>query len=112
MTLVVLSDFLITDSEPVQALSELAAFPGQVHAVVLGRRLPADLLDERITITHIGRDDAPGAVARAVFTSLITHRPGSHPSGASHDSTASGRRLSPISQHIFSLLRSRSGDTR
>ena len=73
-TLVVLSDFLLLDPEPERVLAELAAFPGQVHAVVLGTRLPAGVLDERITVTHIEHNDPPGAVARAVFASLITHR--------------------------------------
>ncbi|TNC23708.1 hypothetical protein [Amycolatopsis alkalitolerans] len=77
VTLVVLSDFLLMDPDPRGVLSDLAAFPGDVHAVVLGARLPAGVLDERITVTHIGRDDPPGAVARAAFASLITHRPGS-----------------------------------
>jgi len=33
------------------------------------------VLDERITVTHIEHNDPPGAVARAVFASLTTHRP-------------------------------------
>nr|BFF20305.1 hypothetical protein GCM10025730_38260 [Promicromonospora thailandica] len=39
-TLVVLSDFFLTDSDPGAVLSDLAAFPGTVHAVVLGGRPP------------------------------------------------------------------------
>jgi hypothetical protein len=82
VTLVVLSDFQLLDPEPKQVvLAELAAFPGQVHAVVLGSDLPAGMLDERITVTPIGGDDPPGAVARAVFTSLTTYRLRSRPSG-------------------------------
>ncbi|MFK4102901.1 hypothetical protein ACI2L1_23005 [Streptomyces sp. NPDC019531] len=77
-TLIVASDFLLMDAEPAQVLSELAAFPGQVHAVVLGARLPAGVLEERITMTRIRRDDPPGAVARALFSSMVIHRPGSH----------------------------------
>jgi hypothetical protein len=88
-TLVVLSDFLLTDREPGPVLSRLAAFPGQVHAVVLGVRVPAGVLDERITVTHIGRDDPPGAVARALFHSLTTYRPGSRPAS----DTATRRRV-------------------
>lgn len=75
-TLVVLSDFALLDPDPGPVLTELAAFPGQVHAVVLGRALPAGVLDERITVTPIDRDDPPGAVARALFSSLTTHRIG------------------------------------
>ncbi|TDU06602.1 hypothetical protein EDD99_5165 [Streptomyces sp. 846.5] len=77
-TLVVLSDFWLLDPEPANVFSELATFPGDVHAVVLGAHLAADALDERITVTHIERGDPPGAVARALFSSLVAHRPGSH----------------------------------
>jgi len=79
-TLVVLSDFQLLDPDSGQVLAELAAFPGAVHAVVLGGRLSPGVLDEAITVTCVGRDDPPGAVARAFFASLITHRHGSHPS--------------------------------
>lgn len=78
-TLVVLSDFLLLDPEPAAVLDELAGFPGDVHAVVLGARLPAGVLAQRIAVTHIQRDDPPGAVAKAVFASLTAHRPGSYP---------------------------------
>jgi len=81
VTLVVLSDFQLLDPDPAQVLAELAAFPGAVHAVVLGTGMPAGVLDKRITITHVQRDDPPGAVARALFASLITHRPGSRHNG-------------------------------
>lgn len=77
ITLVVLSDFQLFDPEPGQVLSDLATFPGSVHAVVLGGRLPAGVLDERIAVTHINRGSRPGAVARALFSSLVMHRPGS-----------------------------------
>ncbi|MFV2194752.1 hypothetical protein [Nocardiopsis sp. LOL_012] len=76
-TLVVLSDFLLMDSDPAAALAELAAFPGEVHAVVLGSWMGADAFNERITVTPIERDDPPGAVARALFASLVARRPGS-----------------------------------
>jgi hypothetical protein len=91
-TLVVLSDFLLTDTEPAVTLSDLAAFPGQVHAVVLGVRMPAGVLNERITVTHVGRDDPPGAVARALFHSLTTYRPGSSAHHAAGDPGASSQR--------------------
>lgn len=76
-TLMVLSDFQLFDPEPGQVLSGLAAFPGEVHAVVLGDWLPPGVLDERITITYVDRISPPGAVARAVFGRLVAHRPGS-----------------------------------
>jgi hypothetical protein len=81
-TLVVFSDFLLLDPNPNHVLARLAAFPGDVHAVVLGSRPPAGLQNERITVTCVMRDDPPGSVARALFSSLITHRPGSQLDGA------------------------------
>lgn len=80
-TLVVLSDFLLLDPDPRTVLSDLAAFPGAVHAVVLGTTMPAGVLDERITVTHVGREDPPGAAARAIFSSLVAHRQGSTVAG-------------------------------
>ncbi|MBB1152467.1 hypothetical protein [Amycolatopsis dendrobii] len=74
VTLVVLSDFLLMDADPRGVLSDLAAFPGTVHAVVLGTHLPAGVLDDAITVSQIERDDPPGTVARALFTSLVQHR--------------------------------------
>jgi hypothetical protein len=82
ITLVVLSDFQLFDPDPAEVLSHLAAFPGDVHAVVLGGHLPAGVLDGRITVTQVGQDSHPGAVARALFSSLVMHRPGSQVSGA------------------------------
>jgi hypothetical protein len=81
VTLVVLSDFLFMDPEPAPVLSDLATFPGTVHAIVLGRRLPEGVLDERITVTSVDRDCPPGAVARALFIGLVAHRPGSQVQG-------------------------------
>ncbi|PWE06620.1 hypothetical protein DD630_05850 [Streptomyces sp. BSE7F] len=77
-TLVVLSDFYLLDPDPPAVLAELAAFPGDVHAVVLDSRLSSEVLDEHVTVTHVGHSDSPGVVARALFTSLVAHRPGSH----------------------------------
>jgi hypothetical protein len=108
-TLVVLSDLLLTDTDPCIVLSDLAAFPGDVHAVVLGTRLPAGVLDERITVTHVDRDDPPGAVARALFASLTTHRPGSHSGPATTNGTGPRRRLSWIPQHISHVQRDETG---
>jgi hypothetical protein len=104
-TLVVLSDFLLLDPNPTGALAELAAFPGDVHALVLGTRLPAGVLDERITVTHVGRDDPPGAVARALLASLTTHRPGSRSAPTNLDARIRRRRMSWIPQHISHATR-------
>ncbi len=78
-TLVVLSDFELLDPEPGPVLDQLATFPGEVHAVVLGRELPEGLLDPRIQVTTIRQGDPPGTLARTVFDSLTTHRPGARP---------------------------------
>jgi len=75
-TLVVLSDFELFDPNVGEVLARLAAFPGDVHAVVLGGRGPDGGLDPRIQVTPIRRDDPPGALARAVFASLTAHRVG------------------------------------
>ncbi|QQQ75454.1 hypothetical protein IOD16_30855 [Saccharothrix sp. 6-C] len=76
-TLVVLSDFELLDPDPRAILSDLAVFPGEVHAVVLGGQPHIALLDDRIAVTTVRPGDAPGAVARALFASLVAHRPGS-----------------------------------
>lgn len=76
-TLVVLSDFLLLDSDPARAFADLAAFPGSVHAVVLGDFVRADFFDNKVIVTRIRPGDLPGTVARALFASLVTHRPGS-----------------------------------
>lgn len=98
-TLVVLSDFLLLDSDVGAVLAELATFPGTVHAVVLGGRavrFPAD----RITVTTIKRDDPPGAVAKALFASLTRHRPGSRAYRAASTNTKTRRANSRNSSHI------------
>jgi hypothetical protein len=77
-TLVVLSDFFLTDSDPGTVLSDLAAFSGTVHAVVLGGRPTAGLLSKDITTTVVTHESRPGVVARALFAGLVAHRPGSH----------------------------------
>lgn len=72
---VVFSDFLLTDRNPSSALSRLRAFPGHVHAVVLGA-LPPDVLvaDPKVTVTRLTPTSPPGAVARAVFDGLTRYR--------------------------------------
>ncbi|MCR6484035.1 hypothetical protein M8542_14520 [Amycolatopsis sp. OK19-0408] len=78
-TLVVLSDFLLLDADPAQVLSDLRAFPGLVHAVVLGSRVPDGVLDGAVTVTQIMSGGPRGAVAKALFGSLVARRPGSTP---------------------------------
>jgi hypothetical protein len=76
VTLVVLSDFYLLDADRPAVMAELAAFPGTVHAVVLGGHKVTDM-PAQVSVTNIGRDDPPGAVAKALFASLTRHRPGS-----------------------------------
>lgn len=79
-TLVALTDFELLDADPGAVLDRMASFPGSVHAVVLGRELPAGLLHDRIRVTSVQPWDPPGAVARAIFQSLAVGRPGAHTS--------------------------------
>lgn len=59
VTLVVFSDFRLFAPEPLRVLAELAAFPGQVHAVVLGDT-SVDLADGNVTVTKIGGGGGAG----------------------------------------------------
>jgi len=85
-TLVVLSDFLLLDADPAQVLSDLVTFPGDIHAVVMGSQVPDGVLAGDITVTKISHDSRPGAVAEALFSSLVTHRPGSSAAASVEDS--------------------------
>lgn len=73
-TLVLFSDFALFDPHVDLVFARLNEFPGDVRAVVLNASLPDGLLDSRIQVTHVKRDDPPGAVATALFDSLIRHR--------------------------------------
>lgn len=74
LSLLVLSDFALMDTEPAAVLTRLASFPGDVHAVVLGGRAQNGVVDGRIQITPVSPGDPPGTVASAVFASLTRHR--------------------------------------
>lgn len=73
-TLVVLSDFALLDADVGEVLAELAAFPGDVHAVLLGGDASEHNFDPSITVTPVHQGDPAGSVARALFASLMTHR--------------------------------------
>lgn len=109
-TLVVLSDFQLLDTNPSAVLAELAAFPGAVHAVVLGK-LPDTYVPTRgNAVTYVGPHDPPGAVAKAVFASLTRHRQGSR---AFHEHEAGqSRRSSRIPQQIHAALSTRRNASR
>ncbi|MDM2096417.1 VWA domain-containing protein [Mycobacteroides abscessus] len=90
VALVVFSDFLLTDSNPSAVLSRLHAFPGSVHAVVLGGQPPGVLLaDPAVAVTRLTPSSPPGSAARAVFDGLthyrIRHR--FHQGSAAHHSS-------------------------
>lgn len=72
----VFSDFELTDVDPSGVISRLVAFPGRVHAVVLGGSPPLDLVADTITITPITPQDAPGTFAAAIHRSLTATRRG------------------------------------
>ncbi len=75
--LIVFSDFELFDSNLLGLYADLGAYPGQVHAVVMRSTPPAALtVHPDITVTQVGPADPQGAVARALFDSLTTHRPG------------------------------------
>ncbi|GGN20117.1 hypothetical protein GCM10011609_71580 [Lentzea pudingi] len=78
-TLVVLSDFALLDSDVEEVLGELAAFPGDVHAVLLGGDASEHNFDPSISVTPVQQGDSPGSVARALFASLMTHRDSDQP---------------------------------
>lgn len=91
-TLIVLSDFLLLDNDPTAVLAKLGRFPGTVHAVVLGRRRDALVPSDVASVIHVGWNDPPGAVAKAVFASLTRARPGSRAykaAGPQHDRVTS-----------------------
>ncbi|TDU87578.1 hypothetical protein EV138_1102 [Kribbella voronezhensis] len=76
-TLIVLSDFELYDDNVSHVLDDLADFPGDVHAVILGGTRMDGVLHDRIHVTRANYDDPPGTVARAVFGGLTARRPGS-----------------------------------
>jgi hypothetical protein len=71
--LVVLSDYELFDN----FLSDLIAFPGDVHAVVLRAAPPPILISaDTVTVTAVDYNSHPGIVARAIFGALTHTRPG------------------------------------
>jgi hypothetical protein len=75
LALVVFSDFLLTDQFPAAAMTRMCAFPGSVHAVVLGAAPPPVLLQHPgVTITRLTPRSPPGAAAQAVFDGLTRQR--------------------------------------
>lgn len=71
----IFSDFELTDVDPSEVFARLLAFPGQIHAVVLGGRIPPDLVDAtNVTVTPLSPGDPPGAFAAAIHRSLTATR--------------------------------------
>jgi hypothetical protein len=78
-SLVAFSDYELTDNIHDLVLG-MKAFPGAVHAVVLRSQPPEELLAAQgVNVTHIASGEAPGAVARALFSSVTKDRPGARP---------------------------------
>lgn len=72
---VVFSDFLLTDPHPSAVLARLRAFPGHVHAVVLGAQPPGVLTaDPNVAVTRLTPASPQGSAARAVFNALTVYR--------------------------------------
>lgn len=73
--LTVFSDFQLTDLDPRAPLAALEAFPGSVHAVVLGGDSPLDLKGApNISVTPLRASDPSGSFAAAVHRSLTATR--------------------------------------
>lgn len=71
----IVSDFELSDPNPSEVFSQLRAFPGQIHAVVLGAQVPPDLVNaDNVTVTPLNPGDAPGAFAAALHRSLTATR--------------------------------------
>lgn len=74
-TIVVMTDFFLTDRDPRAVLDQLISFDGHVHAVSLGADPPAVLQQaDHITTSIITTRSEPGATAKAVFDALMTNR--------------------------------------
>lgn len=96
--LTILSDFELTDADPPAVFERLAAFPGEVHAVVLNAEPPVALTGDNITITRLEYGDPPGALAAAIHLSLTGTRRGRRLSRMHADRTQpSVRPPSPVS---------------
>ncbi|MCC4907781.1 hypothetical protein [Microbacterium sp. cx-59] len=73
----IFSDFELTDRDPSEVMSRLLAFPGRVHAVVLGGQVPPDLINApNMTVTPLSQSDPPGTFAAAIHRSLTATRRG------------------------------------
>lgn len=69
------SDYELTDLDPAAVLTRLVQFPGHVHAVALGGRVPPDLQTaDNVTVTPLIPEDAPGTFAAAIHRSLTATR--------------------------------------
>lgn len=77
VSLTVMTDWMLTDSDPAQTFSELAAFPGPVHAVAMNAAPPLDLeAAPNVTVTRVTSSDPPGMLAAAIAHSLTATRRG------------------------------------
>lgn len=70
----IFSDFALTDTRPEEVFARLAAFPGQIHAVVLGGIVPPDLVQDNVTVTTLTPQDAAGSFSAALLRSMTATR--------------------------------------
>ncbi|BBX63224.1 hypothetical protein MSAS_23980 [Mycobacterium saskatchewanense] len=93
VALVVFSDLLLTDQNPSTVLTRLRAFPGYVHAVVLGAIPPSVLVDDPyVAVTRLTPSTPPGEAAHAVFDGLNHYRSPSSTTGSAAHPTESPHR--------------------
>ncbi|SIS17829.1 hypothetical protein [Microbacterium sp. RURRCA19A] len=72
---VIVSDFELSDVDLSEVFTRLRAFPGRIHAVVLGGQVPPDLVGaDNVTVTTLSAGDPPGAFAAALHRSLTATR--------------------------------------
>lgn len=76
LSLIVFSDFQLFDDDLDRVLADMAGFPGEVCAVVLGANPDIGGLDPGITVTKLTANDPPGALGRALLRSLAHGRRG------------------------------------
>jgi hypothetical protein len=76
LSVIVLSDFLLTDQDAGKVIEDLGDLPvGGLHAISL-RANPVDLTGRMSSVDHITHDSAPGAITRALHHKLVRTRGG------------------------------------
>ncbi|MCX4098053.1 hypothetical protein [Nocardia sp. alder85J] len=89
VTLMVFSDFMLTDADPASVYATMETFPGLVCNMVLAATVPQELVDiPNGRLREIPADAESGAVAQVILQGLTEHRLGadtrSFPSGRTY----------------------------